>query len=944
MTLIEREHEMDRLETALKDGSAGRGSTVLIEGPPGIGKSTLLDHARRIADDLGVTATSASAAEFESGLGFTVIRSLLAGPLSELSTEERTSVFEGAAHLALGPLGLRDPSEAALEPGAAVHGLYWLCANLADRKPLLLAIDDLHWADEPSLLFLGYLARRASEHPLVICATTRPIEREPSERYLAALAEASSGVVTPHALRAEGVAHVVGRTFKAPPAPEFCEACARVTGGNPFLLMEMLTAKSADGVEPTAEEADRIGEFGSATLSRTLLSRVARLGPDARRVAGVAAILGQDAELRRVAALCDLDEGIVVDAVEGLRREGILARDGVLEFAHPLIRHAVYTDIGEPARGLGHLHAARLLDADGEHSRVAPHLLLAERKADPWVVERLRTEAAAALDSGAPTTAAELLERALAEPADPGDRPALGLDLGRAHLRGGDAHSATDALRKALDLADEPMSRAEIAIELGRALRFAGHIPEAIALFDEAVKNLPAGHHDLEMSIEFEIAVSWHVAQPEPQWIERLADAAQCADGSTLPDRAVRAMYAIVAAFTGATEAAEVARLAQSSITPDGATDPPLILQGTATALALSGSLSEALRVLDHALDICRRTGDVAQFGLVSFTRTWVANHAGRVLEGQADAQTVLDTPLISPVFGNYAVAHLMVALIERDATDEANRVLNEYGLAESSGELENVTDAVILWARGRLHLTSGRLRDAAEDLDRCQRILQRAGFTGPAFGEFREHSALTYLALGERETARGIALEYVQLSRGYGAPRGLGVALRTLGLVEGGAHGLELLAESVEVLAESEAALDHAKSLVEYGAALRRAGKALPATDLLRQGLDLASRCGALAVANRARDELVAAGARPRRERLTGPESLTASELRVARMAAGGRSNPEIAQALFVTRHTVEVHLTHAYRKLGIRSRDALAAALAAGPDYAEDRPTLAD
>jgi len=176
-----------------------------------------------------------------------------------------------------------------------------------------------------------------------------------------------------------------------------------------------------------------------------------------------------------------------------------------------------------------------------------------------------------------------------------------------------------------------------------------------------------------------------------------------------------------------------------------------------------------------------------------------------------------------------------------------------------------------------------------------------------------------------------------LEVSRAFGAPREIGRALRVSGLIEGGQHGLDLLTESVDVLSDSQAHLDYAKSLVELGAAHRRAGHRKDASERLLTGLDLASRCETAALAGRARDELIAAGTRPRRERLSGADSLTASELRVARMAAEGRSNPEIAQALFVTRRTVEVHLTHAYRKLGIESRDGLATALMS----ADERPS---
>ena len=144
-----------------------------------------------------------------------------------------------------------------MELGSAVHGIYWLCANLADLGPVLLSVDDLHWADEPSLLFLTYLARRASELPLVICATTRPAESEPMRRHLTALRAQSIDVLAPETLSDDGVTRVIADVFTAEADPEFIAACAKTSGGNPFLLVEMLTALRSDGAEPSADQAGR---------------------------------------------------------------------------------------------------------------------------------------------------------------------------------------------------------------------------------------------------------------------------------------------------------------------------------------------------------------------------------------------------------------------------------------------------------------------------------------------------------------------------------------------------------------------------------------------------------------------------------------------------------------------------------------------------------------
>ena len=190
--------------------------------------------------------------------------------------------------------------------------------------------------------------------------------------------------------------------------------------------------------------------------------------------------------------------------------------------------------------------------------------------------------------------------------------------------------------------------------------------------------------------------------------------------------------------------------------------------------------------------------------------------------------------------------------------------------------------------------------------------------------------AALALLQLGEQDEARRLAAEELELARTWGRPRALGAALRVAGLVEGGEQGLALLREAVEVLSGSPAKLEHAKARTELGAALRRANQRSGAREQLRRALELATICGARPLAARANTELRATGARPRRIALSGVESLTPSERRVAQMATEGPTNREIAQALFVTPRTVEVHLTSAYRKLGISSRSQLAAALA--------------
>jgi DNA-binding CsgD family transcriptional regulator len=188
-------------------------------------------------------------------------------------------------------------------------------------------------------------------------------------------------------------------------------------------------------------------------------------------------------------------------------------------------------------------------------------------------------------------------------------------------------------------------------------------------------------------------------------------------------------------------------------------------------------------------------------------------------------------------------------------------------------------------------------------------------------------------LAIGQQDPqeARELAQQELELARHVGADRAIGIALRVCGLLAGKRDGIELLEQSVAVLEGSPMQLELAHSLTELGGALRRAGARSTAREPLRRALDLATRCGATALAQRAREEAIATGARPRRPWASGVQALTPSELRVARLAAQHMGNREIAQALFITTKTVSDHLTSAYRKLNISSRDELATTMTA-------------
>jgi ATP/maltotriose-dependent transcriptional regulator MalT len=287
----------------------------------------------------------------------------------------------------------------------------------------------------------------------------------------------------------------------------------------------------------------------------------------------------------------------------------------------------------------------------------------------------------------------------------------------------------------------------------------------------------------------------------------------------------------------------------------------------------------------------------------------------GDFAQGLAFAATVLADVAIAA--GEYDEAQALVDLLPQD------------------GWSAGVGTVLIPAARGRLRLAQGRPADAVAEFDRCVALLAEDVWGMPVheagYVHARSGAALALLRLGQHERAMAMAESELADARAFGAPRALGVALRAVGLVAGGEHGLELLHESVAVLEQSPALLERANSLAEFGAALRRSGQRAAARERLEQALHLAARCGARPLAVRAREELKATGARPRREWRAGLESLTPSELRVVRLAVDGFSNREIAHELYVSLKTVEGHLAHAYAKLGIDGRPELSGALAA-------------
>src|SRR5215470_9653503 len=466
--LFERKAELGRIDALLALAQAGSGDMLLITGPAGIGKSVLLGVARERARLAGMQVLSGCGRELEGGFSFGVARQLFEPLLANADEMERDALLAGAAHRALtaleGETG-HPPSAVGSDPPFAVaHGLYWLAVNASGIAPVLLAIDDLQWADQASLRFVLYLAERLSGLPVALALSWRTGEAVASAttdclRRLEQIA-AGGGVVSPGALSPEAVGKLLSAAFGTAPEDGFARSCRAVTGGNPFLVRELIETLRAEGIGPDKAGADRVAGLGPRSVAQEAALRVGRLGPAAGELARAAAILGDNAALRHAAALAGLELADAAACADQLAGIGVFEPGTPLQFVHAIVRTAVHDDIPQAERGLRHAEAARLFAAEGaDPDVVCAHLLVCEPAGSLEVVDRLRGAAARAMRRGAPESAVAYLGRALAETADVGLRAELLHELGLAEKVLADP-AAVQHLRESMELTSDAVQRA----------------------------------------------------------------------------------------------------------------------------------------------------------------------------------------------------------------------------------------------------------------------------------------------------------------------------------------------------------------------------------------------------------------------------------------------------------------------------------------------------
>jgi DNA-binding CsgD family transcriptional regulator len=936
--LLERHHELERIGQCLHWARLGCGSALVVEGPAGIGKTALLAAARDVQEGKDFRWLRARGAELEREFAFGVVRQLVEPVLARASDEERARLLDGPPAVAARLLDLPGltgrAGSAAPDPSFAVlHGLYWLCANLAAERPVALVVDDAHWADGASLRFLAFLLPRLAELPVAVLLASRPAEAGPNQDLLTALTlDAAAQVVPVPPLTAAGVAALVAEGLGAEPEPGFAEACRAATGGTPFLVRMLVEALQEEQIAPVTASAAAVQGVATERLGRWAGLRLARLGPDAARLARAVAIL-ERAEPAQAAQLAGLTLVDAAQAGELLVRAGVLTEQP-LAFAHPLLRSGVYREIPAAERAEEHGRAARLLaEANAGPARVAEHLLAAAPAGDGWIVEQLAAAAREASAGGAPESAAAYLRRALDEP-PPEASADLQLMLGLAEFNAGQP-GWPGRLAEAVAEVGDDATRVTAALLFAQALRTHRRLAEAVQVCDRVAARLAGRDDEARLTLEaMAVACGMLDATTAPSVADRAGALLARARGQPVPRHAA-AVAGWVAALAGqpADQAADLAhRAVAAGPRPlPSAGEPPWFHYAVA-ALMYAECWAEAQALLDAAETEARAAGNGLILPGVLVHRSWLALRRGDLTVAEADARALLDGPVPGlPDHGlsrPHATGILVGALVERGKPGEAERQLEPL---EADLQGTSQAAAVLRHARGRLRLAQGRFGEALGDFLTAGDLAVSMLASGPCFLPWRSDAALAALAAGDTPTARRLSEEELDLARAFGARRLLGMGLRAAGLVAGGERGERLLRDAVEVLDGPDTRLEQARALADLGALLRRGNHRADARHLLRQAADAAHHAGAVPLADQAETELRATGARPRRVLLTGLEALTASERRIAELAAEGRTNREIAQTLFVTTRTVEGHLTSVFAKLDVEARTALPAALAA-------------
>lgn len=887
MTLLERTGELRQLAQALRRVRAGHGDRIVITGELGCGKSALLDAVHAGAGGLRVLTANCSA--LEQDFAFGVARQLLDPALAKICDRTRARWLAGPAGLALPVFSEDAPADPAFAvEEAAISGLIALAHALSADAPAVLLIDDLHWADDPSLRWLTRLSRTLDRQPILLVATTRDGECGPYPRT-----EIRPQPLTPRAV-AELVAHRTGQT----PDDGFVAACHAVTGGNPLFLSAVLDHVTS----PSADQVPHVQQLRPARLAERLVRALLAQPRHAQDLAKAIAVLGSDDEL--AGQLAGLTEQQTLAAHRILDQAGLVT-------TRPAVRDAVEESMPVGEREDWQARAVRLLHDHGRPAeQVAARLLAVTAPQGGWAIDTLREAAGTALRRGAPEVAARYLRRALRDvPGDSEQRARLLVDLATAE-RFFDPAASVRHISYAVPLFPDVRDRAAALVRI--APTALGQAPRPVRDLIDQVAGL---NDDVELGHRLE-ARQRYVWRADPGLLAGSAERLGQIGGSTPGERELRMVLLDAAMLNACLPAHEIAASASAALQQEPP-DPrhvhtaiPLLIK----VLAAADAAREAVPWLEQALS--RATTTVEQ-ALIRAQQSFVLMHLGRPGDAHRAAEDALDLAVLD-WRGDTTTAAIGLTAVAMELRDPA--LITKILTSRPDRDEPAGCDAVYRMLHAAGEALAGDHAQALERFLDCGRVLDGVGWRNPVLLPWCITTARLHARLGDLAAAREAAAQAWDRAVEWGAPIGIGRALYVLGRYTPGRKGLEMLHEAVEVLHANP--FERAKALLQLGARERADGDR-HAQRHLDEAHQLALQSGAATLAKRIAKELD--GNSP-----GIAVALTRTEFRVAGLVVQGLTNAEIAEELSVTSRAIEKHLTNSFRKLGIRRRTELPAALA--------------
>ncbi|MFN8202162.1 MAG: LuxR C-terminal-related transcriptional regulator [Solirubrobacteraceae bacterium] len=863
--LIDRTDALVAIERAL-DASAPAQRWVLLEGPPGSGAIRLLDHAMELAAARGLPAARRSGGDL-------------------------------------------------LEPPPA-----------DTASPQAVCVDDLQWLGADAL---RALRRPAGERaPAVVIGSVRHGVAPADPAGLAAIrTQEATAIVTLGPLDVTGIRRLLEAAGVAD-APGLADGCLALSSGNPLLVSRLVRALQA--LEPGPDVLERAAAAVLPRLRRFCAAHVTRTVPGAEALIHAVNVLGDDTPLWLAAGIAGLSPDDAAAAADALVLSGLLETADPMRQRIPLAWRAMAEWTSGARRHQIHRAAARLLaQTDDGIEAAAAHLRASPPCGEPWAAGVLRDAAQLATADGRVDAAIERLERALAEPLPAAQRCALLEALGDARSRAG-GDGAADAYRRALRVA-EPEARPRLHLRLGRTLFGAGDYRASALELERGIDALDKPDDPLRVELvaafvaaaRFDRTLEGAAARHLAPFLDRSEP------GRNPAERALLAEIALERGISGAPRDRVVAlarRAWADGLLLEGADHHGIVLSQVAAVLTWSDEFAASDAVLTAALRHAEAASEPLLGATARYLRAWPRLYAGRLTEAEEDVRAALATPGWEMYLPS-ARAVLAHVLVERGDHEAARDALV---LEDPQPWRRTIPYAMLLEARGRLHAIAGVLDAAADDLAEAGELMQAMGSKHP-FCPWRSRLGCVRARQGDLAAASVLVDTELRQAEEIGLPRPLGVALRARADLQqrAGRDGEADLARAVEVLDGCGARIDHARALTDLGVALHDGGRHPEARRALRTALDAASALGAVTIAERAERELRRAGGRPGRRDPRTPAGLTASELHVARLAALGLTNAEIAAELVITTHTVRFHLRGVYRKLGVASRSELAGAL---------------